>query len=125
MSASCAGACVLGVMAVCAAGCGPSVAPYDPALARSLYVTNGCVPCHGDEGRGDGGLAPTLTPRPRDFRDAAAFKYGRDVERVAHTIASGLIAYPTPMPAYGHLSLEDRRQLAAYVLSLSGRGLAP
>jgi mono/diheme cytochrome c family protein len=98
------------------AACGPAEAPYDPALARSLYVTNGCVPCHGDDGRGDGGLAPILVPRPRDFRDRAAFKYGRDVDRVAQTIASGLIAYPTPMPAYGHLSLEDRRQLAAYIL---------
>lgn len=99
--------------------CGPADPPYDPVLARSLYVTNGCVPCHGDDGAGDGGLAPTLVPRPRDFRDAAAFKYGRDVDRIAQTIASGLIAYPTPMPAYGHLSLEDRKQLAAYVSSLA------
>jgi cytochrome c len=102
------------------AACAPADPPYDPALARSLYVTNGCVPCHGEWGHGDGGIAQTLTPRPRDFRDPGAFQYGRDVERVAHTIASGLLAYPTPMPAYGHLSLHDRRQLAAYVLSLAG-----
>lgn len=100
------------------AGCAPAEAPYDPVLARSLYVTGGCVPCHGDEGRGDGVLAPTLTPRPRDFRDPGAFKYGRDVERVAQTIFSGLTAFPTPMPASSHLSLEERRQLAQYVLAL-------
>ena len=110
---------VFGLVALLAAACGPADPPYDPVLARSLYVTNGCVPCHGDDGAGDGGLALTVVPRPRDFRDAAAFKYGRDVDRIAQTIASGLIAYPTPMPAYGHLSLEDRKQLAAYVRDLA------
>lgn len=98
--------------------CGPAEPPYDPVLARSLYVTGGCVPCHGDEGRGDGALAPTLTPRPRDFHDASAFKYGRDVDRVAHTIFSGLTAFPTPMPASTHLTPEERRQLAQYILAL-------
>jgi high-affinity iron transporter len=99
--------------------CSAGEPPYDPALARSLYVTSGCVPCHGDAGRGDGGIAHTLTPRPRDFRDRAAFKYGRDVDRVAQTIFSGVTAFPTPMPAASHLTPAERRQLALYVLSLS------
>jgi mono/diheme cytochrome c family protein len=44
------------------------------SAGRVLYEENGCATCHGPAGHGDGRIAVTLNPRPRDFRDAAAFK---------------------------------------------------
>jgi len=49
---------------------------------RMLYAENGCASCHGAEGHGDGAISQTLDPRPRDFRDAAAFERGFDVHPV-------------------------------------------
>jgi high-affinity iron transporter len=106
------------LLAAASATCAPAAPLADPAEGRTLYAINGCPACHGDDGRGDGPLATVSMPRPRDFRDAAAFAGPRTVERIAEVIASGLTAMPNPMPAYGHLSEGDRRHLAAYVLSL-------
>lgn len=98
--------------------------PADRALVqgRSLYRSNGCMACHGPEGRGDGPLARTLSPPPRDFTNGAAFVRPRTVDAVADVIAQGVPASPS-MPAYAHLGLDDCRRLASYVLSL-GDGLA-
>jgi copper(I)-binding protein len=85
---------------------------------KVFYDTNGCAACHGRDGHGDGQLAPTLTPLPRDFRGADAFKGPRTIPAVSSIIARGLSAVPTPMPAFGHLDLETRELIAAYVLSL-------
>jgi mono/diheme cytochrome c family protein len=40
----------------------------DPAIAQAQNVfATRCKTCHGPEGRGDGPMANSLTPRPRDF----------------------------------------------------------
>ncbi len=90
------------------------------AEGKVLYDTNGCAACHGPDGRGDGPLAPVLTPRPRDFASPAAFKGPRTMVAVAGVIARGIPSTPTPMPAYSHLDLASCRQLAGYVLSIGG-----
>lgn len=92
--------------------------PAEIARGKVFYDTNGCVACHGATGRGDGQLASTLTPLPRDFRHADAFKGPRTIASVAAAIAQGIPAVPTPMPAFAHLDLETRQLIAAYVLSL-------
>lgn len=85
---------------------------------RTLYATNGCGTCHGQQGRGDGPIAKTLTPPPRDFRDGQAFKNGADTAAVAGTIASGFTRDGGQMQSYAHLTESERLRLAEYVISL-------
>lgn len=83
---------------------------------RELYLRNGCAVCHGDEGRGDGRLAATLKPPPRDFKEATAYKKGATVAAIAQTIGKGLAG--TSMPAFAHLSAADRLEIARYIAGL-------
>jgi len=97
-----------------------------------LYAENGCASCHGPEGRGDGPVAHTLDPRPRDFHDAAAFKRGGEVEAIARTLATGIPVEAPPasgvtgapqrhqqgIPKFDHLSENERQSLALFVISL-------
>lgn len=85
---------------------------------KALYAANGCGTCHGLTGRGDGPIARTLTPPPRDFRDAGAFKNGTDPASVANTIATGLTRDGGQMQSYFHLSGRERHLLARFVISL-------
>jgi high-affinity iron transporter len=91
---------------------------------RALYAANGCGTCHGATGRGDGPMAKTLSPPPRDFRDASAFKNGTDPASVANTIATGLTRDGGQMQSYFHLSERERHLLARFVLSLREPGPA-
>jgi copper(I)-binding protein len=109
------------VAACVAAGCSVNSARPDAEeieRGRVLYAANGCGTCHGLTGQGDGPVARTLDPPPRDFRDAAAFKNGTAPSSVASTIATGLTRDGGQMQSYGHLSERERYLLARYVLSL-------
>ena len=86
------------------------------AQGKALFTRNGCAVCHGPDGRGDGQIAATLRPPPRDFRDPAAYKNGHSGAAIARTIQKGMPG--TSMPGYGHLSAEEREQIAAYIRSL-------
>jgi high-affinity iron transporter len=90
----------------------------DVEKGRQLYAINGCGTCHGLRGAGDGPIARTLTPPPRDFRDAAAFKNGTDPSSIANTIATGLTRDGGQMQSYFHLSDRERHLLARFVISL-------
>ena len=86
------------------------------AQGKTLFTRNGCAVCHGPDGRGDGQIAATLQPPPRDFRDPAAYKNGHSKAAIARTIQKGMPG--TSMPGYRHLSAEEREQIAAYIRSL-------
>lgn len=120
----------VGLDAVCGPAASPTVVSIDesaedthatPAFGAELYAENGCATCHGVDGHGDGPVGQTLTPAPRDFRDASAFKAGRDVTAIARTIADGFNQGGSKMPAFGHLSEQERRSLALFVISLRDR----
>jgi high-affinity iron transporter len=107
--------------AACAVACRDTTADtlaQDIARGKALYAANGCGTCHGLTGAGDGPIARTLTPPPRDFRDAAAFKNGTDPASVANTIATGLTRDGGQMQSYFHLSDRERHLLARFVISL-------
>jgi high-affinity iron transporter len=109
------------LLSLCAGACaGPSTdsAAQDIERGRALYAANGCGTCHGLTGRGDGPIAKTLSPPPRDFRDAEAFKNGTDVASVANTIATGLTRDGGQMQSYFHLSDRERHLMARFVISL-------
>ncbi len=114
------GALIL-VVGVLAAACQDNQAQQiatDAEKGRQLYAANGCGTCHGLQGAGDGPIAKTLTPPPRDFRDAAAFKNGTDPSSIANTIATGLTRDGGQMQSYFHLSDRERYLLARFVISL-------
>lgn len=113
-----------------AAGCASAPLPT-VREGRELYAGNGCASCHGPNGHGDGPVSATLNPRPRDFRDAAAFKRGFDVAAIASTLATGILVdapvvgaggspvhHREGMPKFDHLSETERQSLALYVMSL-------
>lgn len=99
--------------------CRGSSSPAEAEISgRVLYATNGCGACHGQEGKGDGPIAKTLKPPPRDFRDGAAFKNGVAPAAIAKTIAEGLTRDGGQMQSYAHLTENERIRLAEYVISL-------
>ncbi len=99
-----------------------TVAPLDSAAmvaeGEALYRGNGCAQCHGRLGDGQGPLAATLEPPPRNFRRADAYRNGGDVESIAQTLATG-IPGGGAMPLYAHLTRSERLALARYVRALS------
>jgi high-affinity iron transporter len=103
-----------------AAACGPGRAPEpEHASGRELYELHGCALCHGPEGRGDGPVAPTLDPRPRDLGDPTAYRIGPTATEIASTLEEGILVLGgSGMPSYAHIPAEDRRELARYIVSL-------
>lgn len=74
-----------------------------------------CATCHGAAGRGDGIVASTLVPPPRDFT-ALELRSDDELGAVIHDggAAHGLSA---AMPAHGDLSAEELAELVACVRS--------
>ena len=91
--------------------------PRSPALIDRGKATYGifCVSCHGEQGGGDGSVAPTLNPRPRNFA-TDKFKQGSSVTQIFDTLGKGVPG--TAMVKFTNLSEEERWALAWYVLEL-------
>jgi len=97
----------------------------DVTLERRLaaFATR-CAPCHGDEGLGDGPMAPLLFPPPRDF-SRGNFRVVSTTNRVPtdadlmRTIRDGMLG--TAMPPFDHLPARDLRALVAAVRELAVR----
>ena len=85
---------------------------------RQLYERHGCAQCHGPEGRADGPLASSLDPPPRDLQDPRQYRLGHEVGQIEESIRKGVRSGGRKMPAYGHLTEEDRRSMAIYIHSL-------
>jgi mono/diheme cytochrome c family protein len=106
----------------------PGLSASAPAQSREQLFATYCVTCHGASGSGDGPLAATLDPRPRNFR-AGEFKYDTDadgktgtVEDLTNVIQNGAARYGgSPLMAgFLTLSTEQVHELASYVRGLSG-----
>jgi len=90
----------------------------DVEAGRRIYDSNGCANCHGSDGSGRGPNAAYMNPPPRDYRDPGAYKAGISVDAVAQSIATGFSEDGAAMPAFAHLTAEQLRQLASFVVSL-------
>lgn len=84
------------------------------AKAKDLYMAQ-CASCHGVTGQGDGPAAPGMEPEPTDFTDKERAQ-ARSLYGLFNTITLGVEG--TPMPAFGHLSADERWALAFHVGSL-------
>lgn len=84
----------------------PETASNAESIARGkqLYKKMECWKCHGQEGRGDGPSAPTLTDNkerpipPYDFTTGERFKCGQTNEDLYRIFMTGLDG--TPMPSF-------------------------
>ncbi len=96
---------------------------------KTLFVAN-CMLCHGNEGRGDGPMAPVIKDiwgqplKPANFTLAAGLsggvKLGHDGEHIFKTVTTGVGG--TPMPVFGEqLKPEEIWDIVHYVQSLRVR----
>lgn len=103
-----------------------AVPPFPQPTAESLlrgkeiYVRQGCVSCHGAEGRGDGQQqmidSEGFATRPRDLT-RGIYKGPSDFASVFRRLKLGLPG--SPMPASGTLTDEQIADATHFVLSLS------
>lgn len=95
------------------------VTEADIEKGQALYKRYGCAVCHGRNGHGNGQIARTLNPRPRDFHKIKEYKFGRSVEAITRTIAKGTInERGMGMPGYPQISEADRRMIAGFIVSM-------
>lgn len=95
------------------------VTAADVEKGQALYKRYGCAVCHGREGHGNGQIARTLNPRPRDFHKVDEYKYGRSIEAITRTIEKGTInERGMGMPGYPQISEADRKLIAAFIVSM-------
>lgn len=103
---------------------GGSAPAQDRTIAdgKALYAKH-CATCHGAAGKGDGPAAEYLAPQPRDLTSGtykltscASGDLPTD-EDLLRTITRGMPG--SAMPAFEHLSEQDRRALVAYIKTLA------
>lgn len=86
---------------------------------QAFFKRYGCAVCHGKEGRGNGQIARTLDPRPRDFHDPSAYKFGQSIEAIARTIEKGALnERGMGMPGYPQIPEAERKALAVYIVAM-------
>jgi mono/diheme cytochrome c family protein len=91
---------------------------------KYVYERN-CIVCHGPRGDGNGEMSPTLSPKPRSFREGM-FKFRTTPhgmlptdDDLRRTITRGLSG--TAMGMFSHLSSEEVDAVITYVKSFSRR----
>ena len=101
--------------------------PADSSRGRLVYEKLQCAKCHGEDGRGAGPSALTLTDskgfhaNSRDFTNPGSFRTGWTAHEIVRTFETGMNG--TPMPSYsGLMTPREEYDLAAYVMGLAGPG---
>jgi high-affinity iron transporter len=84
---------------------------------KAVYEIH-CIACHGPSGEGDGVVAPTLNPKPRNFR-TGKFAQGDSVAQIFATLGTGVPG--TAMAKFPQLSNDDRWAVAYHVRELKQR----
>lgn len=104
----------------------PPGAARDLARGRRVYEKLQCAKCHGDDGRGMGPSALTLTDsqgrhvNSRDFTQPGTYRTGWTEKEIVRTLYTGNNG--VSMPAYnGIVSPAEEYDLAAYVMRFAGR----
>ena len=106
---------------VVACGGAPVIDTAAIKAGKALFVSNGCVLCHGETGMGDGIAAAALEPKPRQYSDATWQDSVTD-EQIKKVIveggaANGLSMFMAPYPALKEQDA-DLNNIVAYIRSL-------
>lgn len=103
----------------------PLTLDFNRYMEGKYIFERNCIVCHGPRGDGKGEMAPTLSPRPRSFREGM-FKFRTTPfgslptdDDLRHTIKHGLTG--TAMGMFSQLSDEDVTNVIEYVKSFSRR----
>jgi mono/diheme cytochrome c family protein len=81
---------------------------------QQIFATR-CASCHGPKGKGDGPIAASLTPRPRDYSDAAWQRATPDDAIAAIIARGGSAVHESPMMPPSPDLAADPAALAAMV----------
>jgi mono/diheme cytochrome c family protein len=81
------------------------------AKGQEVYNLS-CKSCHGAEGKGDG-VGSQTNPKPRNFHNAAEFKYGISYESLMKTLLKG--SPGTSMAPFDYLPEDDRIAVTHYI----------
>ncbi|MCC7416209.1 MAG: c-type cytochrome [Acidobacteria bacterium] len=107
----------------------PGAAPEPGSAGRGkeVYAKMQCAKCHGDDGRGVGPSAPTLTDtaghhvNSRDLTLPATFRTGWAEREIMRTFETGMNG--VPMPSYSEaMQIQEKYDLIAYVKSFAKHG---
>ena len=105
---------LLAVLLAAPAGKPPKRSAQLVERGKEVYQVH-CIACHGARGEGDGTVAATLNPRPRNFR-TEKFAQGSSVRQIFATLGTGVPG--TSMARFPPLSDDDRWAVAWYVVEL-------
>jgi plastocyanin len=124
MRATTAAFSAVGIFVMASHGAAHMAPKGDAEKGKELYQRY-CVQCHGDRADGNGEAANWTTPRPRDFRQGL-FKFRSTPlgslptdQDLYKTVSNGL--YGTSMPPFEAINPRARKDLVAYVESISGK----
>ena len=111
---------LLSALAAVAAAATKSAPDSVAVVAGAKLYAQYCTACHGKSGRGDGLIAESLKPKPRDFRDPKQLKSKTDDDLVKVISKGGpaLGLSPTMLGWGATLKEPQIRQLAAFVRSM-------
>ncbi len=90
--------------------------PEQLKRGKALF-TQYCVPCHGQDGRGDGPAAGSLKPSPRNFTRLEGWTNGPGRPAIFTTLAEGVPG--SAMVSYDFLTKQERMALVHYVRSFA------
>lgn len=114
--------CLAAAVMACTSGCTEPVSREERLREGTrLFEEQGCIVCHGREGRGDGTRSAALNPPPRDFRELTAYLQGTDARAIASTLQTGIRVHYAQMPTFAHLSERERLALGEFIVSLQQR----
>lgn len=88
----------------------------DPENGKKIFAQN-CVPCHGQDGTGEGPTAAALDPKPRDLTDAS-YVSTLSNEHLFKVISKGglSVGKSAAMPAWStSLSDDEIRDVISYI----------
>ena len=107
------------IVCLALAACGEKeYAAGDLERGRDFYLAYGCAACHGKDGDGQGPASAGAAIKPRDLRNASAFRQGDSVDAIATSIATGVQGGMTGMPPYPSIPESERKLIAAWIVSL-------
>ena len=95
--------------------------PGDPAKGAQLYNANGCTACHGSNL--EGGVGPKLNPIVK-LPGVADPKEPNFLTTTIKNGRSGDPGYAQAMPAFGKLSDQELKDLAAFIIDSNNKGPA-